>query len=117
MPYLQLNTSVKMSDAQKHELCCEIGKLMPLIPGKTRDNTMMAIFDGCFMEKGDNGLPALNLVVRVLGGVSDDDKNTFIASVSGLFEDKLSVRQDFMYINIVALDDWGSGGALKKPGK
>ena len=114
MPYLQLNTTVRLDDAEKHSLCEEIGEIMPLIPGKTRDNTMMNIVDGCFIEKGANGNPCLNLEVRVLGAVGDEQKNDFIVKISEFFEKKLNIRQDFMYINIVEFFDWGSGGKFIK---
>ena len=112
MPYLQLNTTVRLSDAEKHDLCEEIGKLMPVIPGKTRQNTMMYINDGCFMEMGAECGPSLNLVVRLLGAVSDKIKEDYIGQITKLFEQKLKVSPDRMYMNLVVLDDWGVSGSL-----
>jgi len=115
MPFVQLTTSVSLGKEEKHDLCEEIGKLMPLIPEKNRDNTMIAILDGCYMEKGNNDLPSLNLVVRLLGAAGDGIKKNYIEQVTKLFEDKLKIRPDHIFINIVALDDWGANGALLKP--
>jgi len=118
MPYVQLCTSVRLNETKKHELCDEIGKLMPLIPGKTRDNTMMSIIDGCYMEKINADNPALNFEVRVLGGVPDAHKKDFIEQITALFDRMLGVKPDFMSINIAVFDDWGSGGRfIKAPPK
>jgi phenylpyruvate tautomerase PptA (4-oxalocrotonate tautomerase family) len=114
MPYLQLNTSVRLTDAEKHGLCEEIGKLMPIIPEKTRDNTMMYINDGCYMELKDAAKPSLNLVVRILGDIGDDIKKEYIEKITKLFEDKLKTPPERMYINIVALYDWGVNNTLLK---
>ena len=116
MPYLQLNTSVRLGDAEKHSLCEAIGVLMPIIPGKTRDNTMMCIMDGCFMEKGAGGAPCLNLEVRLLGPAPDECKSDFTAKITSLFEDKLKVQPGDMYINLIEYNDWGSGGVFRKAG-
>ncbi|MCL2059905.1 MAG: phenylpyruvate tautomerase MIF-related protein [Oscillospiraceae bacterium] len=112
MPYLQLNTSVRLSDTEKHDLCEEIGKIMPAIPGKTRQNTMMYINDGCYMEMGDAANPMLNLEVRLLGNESDDIKKDYIGKITKLFEDKLKVQPSYMYINLIPYDDWGVNGSL-----
>jgi phenylpyruvate tautomerase PptA (4-oxalocrotonate tautomerase family) len=117
MPYLQLNTSVRLNDAEKHDLCEEIGKLMPLIPGKSRDNTMMCINDGCYIEKKDASRASLNLVVRLLGEAPDECKKSYITEATKLFEDKLGVNPENIFINIVALDDWGVNGAMLKAPK
>jgi len=116
MPYLHLNTTVSISGDEKHSLCVALGELMPLIPGKTRDNTMMNIVDGCFMEKGDKGAPCLSLEVRVFGPAPDENKNDFIGQVTRLFEDKFKIAPGDMYINIVEFNDWGSNGAYRRFG-
>ena len=114
MPYVQVNTSVRLSDAEKHSLCEDIGVIMPTIPGKTRDNTMMCINDGCYMEKSDAKNPVVNLEVRLLGDTTDKIKEEYVGRITKLFEDKLKVSPENTYINIIAYGDWGAGGSFKK---
>ena len=114
MPYLQLNTSVSLSDAEKRSLCEEICKLISIIPGKSPAGTMLYINDGCFMEMGDGKGPCLNLVVRLLGAAPEENKINFIEQITALFERTLKVTPPLMYINLVELDDWGVDGKFRK---
>ena len=116
MPYIQINTSVRLNDAEKHSLCEDIGAIMPSIPGKTRDNTMMHINDGCYMEKSDANNPVVNLEARVLGDVPDANKEEYVGRITKLLEEKLKVRPENIFINFVEYGDWGVGGTLKKAG-
>ncbi|MDR1060846.1 MAG: hypothetical protein LBL83_06480 [Clostridiales bacterium] len=113
MPYLQLHTSKQLSPAEKRELCGEIGKLMPLLPGKARDNTTMCLVDGCYMELGD-AEPALNLEVRLYKPSPSESKRAFAEQISRLLEERLGVRQDRMSINIVEHASWTSGGVYRE---
>jgi phenylpyruvate tautomerase PptA (4-oxalocrotonate tautomerase family) len=113
MPYLQLHTSKPLSRAEKHELCDELGKLMPLLPGKARDNTTMCLMNGCYMELGDDE-PALNLEVRLYKPSPAESKKAFAESVSRLLEERLGVRRDRMSINISEHASWTSGGVYRE---
>jgi phenylpyruvate tautomerase PptA (4-oxalocrotonate tautomerase family) len=105
-----------LDEAQKHDLCEEIGKLMPLIPGKTRENTMMNIMDGCYMEKVDASEPSLNLEVRVLGAVPEANKRDYVEKICALFEKKPGISPGRVTINFVEFDCWGTDGKLLKAG-
>jgi phenylpyruvate tautomerase PptA (4-oxalocrotonate tautomerase family) len=109
MPYFQLHTSRTLSGAEKHGLCEEIGKLMPLLPGKSRDNTMMCVMDGCYMELG-GAEPALNLDVRLFKPSPAENKKAFAEKISALLGEKLGVKPERMSINIAEHSCWTSGG-------
>jgi phenylpyruvate tautomerase PptA (4-oxalocrotonate tautomerase family) len=109
MPYLELNTSVSLKPEEKHILCEDIGKLLPLIPGKTRELTMMTIADGRYMELGDT-TPSANLLLRLGGPAAKEGKATFVQEVTALFEAKLGIRPERLYINIIECSSWGANG-------
>lgn len=113
MPYFHLTTNATIPAAEKHALCNEIGKLMPLLPGKSRDNTMMQLDDARFMEMGDNALLCGHLEVRLYKASPTDAKQAFVAAVSKLFEEKLAIPQDRLYINLIEYDAWASNGKIK----
>lgn len=112
MPYLHLSVQNPLTAEEKHELCESIGPLMPLLPGKTRQNTMMHIEDSCTIELGDAS-PCLFLEVRMFKASPEDAKQAFVKAISDLLEKKLSVPKNRMYINLTELDSWGSNGAIK----
>ncbi len=112
MPYLHLSVQNPLTAQEKHALCESIGPLMPLLPGKTRQNTMMHIEDSCFIELGDDK-PCLFLEVRMFKPSPEENKQAFVKAISELLEEKLGVPQNRMYINMIELDAWGSNGALR----
>jgi len=109
MPYVHLSVNKPLAPEAKHELCEEIGKLMPLIPGKTRENTMFHIEDGCFIELAD-AEPALFMEVRMFRSAPYINKKNYVAKVSDYMEKRLGVDKGRMYINLIEFEDWGVGG-------
>jgi phenylpyruvate tautomerase PptA (4-oxalocrotonate tautomerase family) len=112
MPYLEVNTSVALTDAEKHDLCEEIGKLLPLIPGKKREITMMNIADGRYIELNDKD-PCVNLELRIGGKSPFNAKRNFVREVTAMFGEKLGVEPGRTFINIVEHDSWGAFGDFK----
>ena len=112
MPYLQLNVQKELNQEEKHALCEAIGAVMPLLPGKSRENTMMHIVSGQHMELLTDA-PCLYLEVRMFKPSPLESKQAFVQAISRLLEEKLDVQPARMYINLVEMDEWGSGGALK----
>ncbi|MDR2515335.1 MAG: hypothetical protein LBD02_09080 [Christensenellaceae bacterium] len=113
MPYLKLSVNRDLSADEKHGLCEEIGKLMPLIPGKTRENTMMDIVTGAYIEMGDAS-PALNLEVRLFRAAPKENKQNFVREISALLEKATGVRPARMYINLIEHESWASGGGYRE---
>jgi phenylpyruvate tautomerase PptA (4-oxalocrotonate tautomerase family) len=113
MPYLEVNTSLKFTDAEKHELCEEIGKFISLIPGKRREITMMNIRDGCFTELGDSEHqkdPCLSLEFRILGRTRFNCKRDFVKDVTAMLGEKYGLKSNRVFINIFECESWGAFG-------
>ena len=114
MPYLHLSVTNALSAEENHALCEAIGPIMPLLPTKSRENTMMHIEDGCSMELGRGGEPCLFLEVRLYKKAPEENKDAFVKAISELLEAKLGVKQARMYINLLELDAWGSNGVIRR---
>ena len=52
MPFINVHIGKKLTDAQKEELAAMIASHMPILPGKTRDNTLIEISSGRDMFMG-----------------------------------------------------------------
>ncbi|MDR3084968.1 MAG: hypothetical protein LBU47_01500 [Christensenellaceae bacterium] len=113
MPYLKLSVNRDLSPDEKHALCEEIGRLMPLLPGKTRENTMMDIVSGSYIEMGDAS-PALNLEVRLFHAAPKENKQNFVREISALLEKKTGVKPARMYMNLIEYESWASGGEYRE---
>ena len=110
MPYVHLSVPNALTAEEKHALCEAIGPLMPLLPGKNRQNTMMHIEDSCYLEMGEDGEPCLFLEVRLFKKSPEESKEAFAKAICELLEQKLGVKQTRIYMNFIEMDAWVSGG-------
>lgn len=109
MPYLHLNASPVLTDGEIAALREEIAALMPILPGKTRENTMIHITGGCAISKGDPAVPAVFIEIRTYKASPDEAKREFAARLTAMVSEKLGVPGENIYMNIIALDEWFSG--------
>ncbi len=109
MPYLHLNASPALSQADIAALRDEIAALMPILPGKTRENTMIHITGGCAISKGDPDLPAVFIEIRTYKASPEEAKKEFAARLTALVSEKLGVPGGNIYMNIIAMDEWFTG--------
>ena len=109
MPYLHLSASPALSQADIAALRDEIATLMPILPGKTRENTMIHITGGCAISKGDPTVPAAFIEIHTYKASPDEAKKEFAAKVTALVSEKLGVPGENIYMNIIALDEWFTG--------
>ena len=54
MPYVHLNVSKPLTEEQIQKARETIASFMPIIPGKTRENTMIHIDGNCSIFRGDS---------------------------------------------------------------
>ena len=109
MPYLHLSASPELTKDEISALREDIAALMPILPGKTRENTMIHITGGCAISKGDPSVPALFIEVRTYKESPADARKEFAAQLTATLSEKLGVPGENIYMNIIALDEWYSG--------
>ena len=113
MPYVHISVPNALSQAERHELCEAIGELMPLLPGKSRANTMMHIETGCFLEMGRDERPCLFAEVRLFKSSPEKDKQAFAKAFCALLSEKLDIKPERIYMNFIELDAWVSNGTYR----
>ena len=106
MPYVHLNTSRPLTDSEIASVRDAIAELMPILPGKTRENTMIHVTGGCAISKGDPSIPAIFIEVHTLKASPEDARNEFASKLKEKVSEKLDVPIDHIYMNIIALDEW-----------
>lgn len=109
MPYIHLNASRPLNEAETAALRDAVAELMPILPGKTRENTMIHITGGCAISKGDPDVPALFVEVRTFKASPEEARKEFAARLTAMLSEKLGVPGENIYMNIIALDEWYSG--------
>ena len=109
MPYVHLSASRSLNEAETAALRDAVAELMPILPGKTRENTMIHITGGCAISKGDPDVPALFVEVRTFKASPEEARKEFAARLTAMLSEKLGVPGENIYMNIIALDEWYSG--------
>ena len=110
MPYIHLNASRSLSEAETAAIREAVAELMPILPGKTRENTMIHITSGCAITKGDPALPAVFVELHTYKPSPEEARKAFAARLIAMLSEKLDVPGENIYLNIIALDEWFAGG-------
>lgn len=112
MPYVHIRTTAEMTAAKKSALLEEIAPLLPILPGKNRNNAMVDLEGGCFMAMGEPSIPCAFCEIRLYRQSPADAKEKFAASLTALLEKELAVPADHVYLNYMEMDHWGLRGGL-----
>ncbi len=112
MPFINVHISKSLDASQKAELYNMIASRMPILPTKTRDNTMIEISAGRDMYMGGEPRELIFVDMRVFKPSPEAAKREFIAALAAEFERLLGIPAGNQYYNIIELDTWGAQGRL-----
>lgn len=113
MPYIAINTSLKLDEERKAALKTALGENITLISGKTEQKLMVDISDGHAMYfKGDARELAF-IDVRCFGRAELSDKKTFTQAVFQSVQKITGLPQDGIYLCYGEYENWGTMGSLK----
>lgn len=110
MPFINVHIGKEVPESTKDELMHLIAEKMPLIPGKTAQNTMIEISGGRDLYMGLEKQPLVFVDMRVNGPAPLEAKDRFVAALSAIFENTLAIPANRQYYNINELPGWGAGG-------
>ena len=119
MPYMEINTSLELNDEEKHQLCEDIGEFISIVPGKSREITMMNLKAGCYIEfPGLSNpcpptVPSINIEFRILGRSPFRSKKDFVREVTSMLCEKYSFEPWRVFVNIFECDSWGFRGEYR----
>ena len=112
MPYIAVNTTEKLSEAQKEKIKAELGLLITIIPTKTESGLMVDFSDSKTIYKAGKPVSGAFIDLRLFRKADFEPKKKFTESVYELFSRELGIQKENMTINIVELDNWGATGTL-----
>ena len=112
MPYVHVSTTKELGITEKEALYEKVAALMPILPGKTYENTMIQIDGGCFIHKGGNA-DCLIMDVHLLNASPEEAKKEFCETAMRMFEEELGIPQKTQTINITELPHWASHGVYR----
>lgn len=113
MPYLELKTSIKLTDLEKSSLRKKFGELISIIPGKSEQNLMIAISDGYDLSfKGLQGEPMAYIEIKMFKESLFESKSELTRKIFEFLETGYGIASQNVYLNVVEYDCWGYEGHL-----
>ena len=109
MPYVHLNVSRKLNEEEIAAIREGFAEIMPALPGKTRDNSMIHIEHACALTMGDPSQPCAFLEVRLYKASPEENKKDFVKKASAVISGLAGVAEEKIYINMIELHEWGVG--------
>lgn len=108
MPFINVKTSIAVSDAKESALFKSLGKAIENIPGKSEAWLMLNIEGGCHMcFQGDAVTPCAMVDVRIFGAADSKAYENMTEAICGIFERELNIPADRVYICYKGYSEWG----------
>lgn len=113
MPYIAINTSKPLSDAQKDALKTALGGKIALIPGKSESKLMVDISDGHAMYFAGEKRDLAYVDVKCFGAAEFADKKAFTEAAFEAVQQAAGLPQDGIYLTYSEFESWGALGSMK----
>lgn len=111
MPYISTTTATKIEDSVREELKRELGDIITEIPGKTENRLMLSFNDEVKMYfRGDDSVSCAYVEVSIFGTTTRDAYDRLTARICELYERKLGIPADRIYIKYEESNKWGCNG-------
>jgi phenylpyruvate tautomerase PptA (4-oxalocrotonate tautomerase family) len=113
MPYIAINTTEKLPESKQETIKSELGRLISIIPTKTEAGLLIDFSGDHNFYRAGALVKGAYIEVRLYRPSGFEEKKKFTEEVFSLFSRELGVEKDLMYLNIIELENWGSGGTLR----
>ena len=114
MPFVAVSTTVKLQPEQKDAIASELGRIIPLIPGKTEPVLMVDVEDDHVMYFSGKKMSRCAFVdVRCYKTAPFDGNKAFTEAVFKMLKDIVGLEENEVYVSISELPIWGTKGSLK----
>ena len=112
MPYIAVNTTQELNQAQKEKIKAELGRLMSIIPTKTEASLLIDFSGGRTLYKGGINIDGAFVDLRLFGKSELGPKKQYTAEVFSLLNRELGIKKEHIYLTIGEYETWGSNGEL-----
>ena len=113
MPYIAVNTTQELSDAQKEKIKTELGRLIAVIPTKNEAGLLIDFSGSRTIYKAGKEVQGVFLDLRLYHKSDFEPKKKFTEETFEMFMRELGTQKENMYLTIMEFDNWGSGGTFK----
>jgi phenylpyruvate tautomerase PptA (4-oxalocrotonate tautomerase family) len=111
MPYVSVTTAKKLDAKTKTKLYSKLGGLIPVLPGKNLDNTLLAINDGVDMFKGGKPNDGVFVSVQCYKQSPEESKKELSEKFYAALKDVLELEEGAcVYMNFSEFETWAANG-------
>lgn len=113
MPYINSKLTVKLSEEDREHLKSQMGEIIATIPGKSEEWLMVSFDDNeTIYFRGNKMEKAAYIEVKIFGTTEREYKNKITDLICSLYEAKLNIPKDSIYVIFSEVSDWGFNGEL-----
>ena len=111
MPFVNIVTAKKIGDSAKKEINSKVCELMPTLPGKNADNTLLCISDGFDMFKSGKPNDGVFVTVQCYKKSPEENKKEFSQKFYAMLKDVLKLESEScVYMNFIEFENWAANG-------
>ncbi|MDR2758746.1 MAG: hypothetical protein LBB78_05145 [Spirochaetaceae bacterium] len=110
MPYIQITIGQELSAPRKEKLKNQLGRLIPIIPGKTEPDLMVSIQDGLSLYMGGTEAPSVYIDLRVYTKTDPEAKKRFARELFEFITREFGIPAARQYLTIGEYEHWGYDG-------
>lgn len=112
MPYINTTTTKKLDKSERDQIKAGLGKIIAEIPGKSENWLMVGFCEGAAMYfRGDDSDDCAYVEVSILGHADSDAYERMTSGICDLFQQKLGISPDRVYVKYEEAGNWGWNGA------
>ena len=112
MPYINVQTTAKVSSDKAETVKSALGKAISVIPGKSESWLMIKIEgDQAMWFRGDASTDTAFVSVSVYGSLSDSASDKMTSEITEIISETLGVPTDRIYVRYSEHDKWGWNGS------
>ena len=114
MPYIAVNTTQKLSVAQKEKIKAEFGRLITIIPTKSEAGLLVDFSDARTIYKAGENVEGAFIDLRLFRKSEFEPKKQFTEAVFELLSQELGLKKENMLLSIMENECWGYAGTFHK---
>lgn len=112
MPFINIRTSVAVSDEKEKKLIGGINEIIGIFPGKSPQWLMTEINSSCNLCFGEkNNEPVAFVDVKIYGKQESDSYSEFTEKITQILNQELGINPSNLYVCYVETYHWGYNGS------
>ena len=111
MPFINVKTNQKVTEAQKEAIKSGLGAAIPTIPGKSEQWLMVGIEPEYTLYHQGTNAPAAMVEVQIYGSANGAAYDSLTGKISDLLNAELNIPKNRIYVSYTSTKDWGWNGS------